>query len=548
VRDSTAIFSRRFPSLARLVLTLAACLPLASLAVACTTPPQIVAISPGRGTGEVPTIQPIKVVFDRPMDRASVASRFHLDPQPPGSIHWLNDETLVFDHAVLHTRTEYRVVIEAGYRDAAGGSNPLRHDWKFTTEAPPTLVSSSPSNADTGVDPATYLSLTFSRPMSLATLQQAISIGPGMHFSLRVDAADPSRVLLAPQSLLSSDKSYPLNISSRATDLHGNRLATGISSRFQTDARQPLRSWISFLAEPQAGQTSGGVWIVNDLHFPRPLVSVPANAYSWSGDGSRLLVQGSDHAWSLLTIATGSLQPLPFQASWAGFLADDGSYAFLNQGHLWVDDGRSPPLEVGNEIHEAAVSPDGTTIAFVVDQPGGGSELDAYNVDLRSHYRLGAENGLIDQVTWAPDAQAIAYRLTRSEPNQRQIRVRSLTGSGDTTTWAQGRVSSPAWQSDSQHLLFQAEVGSSAGPATKLFRRGASDGSSLEPDASTAMPSSNSLDVESFAVSPDGRQVVFISGAKGRASLWSMNADGTGLTTLTGAQESALQPAAPAWI
>lgn len=515
------------------VFLLAALLLLPLGAVGCAAPPQIVSISPGRGAGDVSTAEPITIVFDRAMDQRSVASHFRLDPASRGSVRWQNNQTLVFDHSPLRTSTDYKVILEGGYRDAAGAANSLRHHWSFRTEGPPVLTGSTPSGGDHGVDPSSYLALTFSRPMDLPSLTRALSIGPSVGFTLRADASDPRRVLIAPQALLYPDTSYSVVVGAYAKDVHGNPLPGGVAVGFSTGPPQPLKHWVTFLAASHPGQASDGVWIVNDTQFPRLLSPVQAISFSWSLDGSRLLLQGADRTWSVVSLDHGSPAPLPFKADWAGFLAGDQGYAYLDGDVLRILQADGQTVDVARNVRAAAVLPDGTRLAFAVSDESS-SEIDAYDVALRTHYRLQAESDPIDQVAWSPDGQAIAYRLNASNPTQRQIRVRTFTGAGSTVTLGTGRVSSPAWQADSRHVFFQAVVGSLSAPVTRVFRRGLDQQAGPLVGAAAGMPSRNDLDVQSFSVSPDGREIAFIGATGGHTSVWSMNTDGTGVVELAG--------------
>jgi len=120
-------------------------LSLPLLLLACQSPPQILEISPGKGALDVPTNAPVRIRFDRSLDRGSVAARFSLSPRVDGQIAWEAGNTLVFHHDTLDPNTQYQVRLDAGYRDSQGNVNGFVHSWTFQTEGPPTLRSSSPS-------------------------------------------------------------------------------------------------------------------------------------------------------------------------------------------------------------------------------------------------------------------------------------------------------------------------------------------------------------------------------------------------------------------
>jgi Bacterial Ig-like domain/WD40-like Beta Propeller Repeat len=511
-------------------------LVLVPLATGCAAPPQIVSILPTRGAGDVSTAEPIQITFNRPMDRPSVTSHFRLEPAVGGSVRWLDSQTMVFDHPPLRTDTQYQVFLDGGYRDGLGVANGLRHLWHFTTEAAPTLIGSTPAGGDRGVDPATYLALSFSRPMDLRSLASAISIGPTSEFRLEADPNDPTRVLIAPQGILYPNTSYTVTILPKAKDVHGNHLPQGMTTTFTTGARQPLQRTVGFLGIPTSAQAQPGagvgsaIWTVNDVRFPRLLLPVQASSFSWSPDGTSVLVRGQGRTWSQVPVSGGTPTPLPFQGDWAAFMAN-GSFAFLDGTTLRVALPDGQTLDVATGVREAAVAPDGTTIAFVVDQ-GTGTEVDTYYLDYRARSRLQTAAGVIDQLAWAPDQQALAYRLSGGDPSQRKIEVRLLSGSGGTATLATGRVSSPQWQADGRHLFFQGLVDTQSGPMARVFRRGLGEQAGGALTSAGAMPTRSDLDIQSYAVSPDGREIAFLVGSGGRTSVWQMNSDGTGVVEL----------------
>jgi Tol biopolymer transport system component len=194
-------------------------------------------------------------------------------------------------------------------------------------------------------------------------------------------------------------------------------------------------------------------------------------------------------------------------------------------------------VPVATGVSEAAVSPDGRTIALVVSQ-GDESRIDLYDVDLRTRSRLVTAKGVIDQLDWAPDGSALAYRLSGTDPRARRIEVRGLTGAGDTTTLARGQVSSPQWQSDGRHVFFQGIVDSPLGPVAKVFRRGLTDQGSTALTLSAGIPARTDLNLQSFTVSPDGRQIAFVVASGGHTAVWVMNSDGTGVAQLAGYDSS----------
>jgi len=503
------------------------------LLVACGSPPQVVEISPQRGAGDVRSNEAIRIKFDRPMNRASVGAHLHVEPRVQGSVTWASGSELTFEHVPFSPSTSYQVVLEPGYQDAQGGANAFRHSWSFRTESPPALSESTPGPGDRDVDPAAYLTLTFSREMDPGSLTRAISLSPSAPFVIHQDQGDARHVTLAPQALLESRTGYTVTVGRDARDVDGNRLGTDSTVSFATGDFRPLKHWISFIAETSPGSGGSGIWVVNENRLPRRLVDTPVSAFSWSGDGSRLLLRSPAGTWVDQPLDGVPVQ-LPFTAEWADYLAPGGGYAFLDQGRLQLYRPGTGVVAVANGVTSAAVAPGGGRLAFAVRDPARSdraSEIDGYDTELRTRYRLQTEQDLIDGLTWSADGQGLAYRVDATDAGKRQVRVRSLRD-GSAETVATGDVSAPVWQADRQHVFFTASLPTSTGPVTRVFRFAVSDGShALTPAA--AVPGGRDVEVRQLSPSPDGHQLAFLADAGGRPGVWAMNADGTGVTQLT---------------
>jgi Bacterial Ig-like domain len=495
----------------------------------CGNPPQVVDISPARGATEVRSSEPIRIRFDRAMDQASVAERFRLVPGVQGTLHWASDRELAYEHPPLAASSRYQAVLEPGYRDAGGSVNSLRHSWFFRTEAPPSLAGSAPGAGDRGVDPAAYITLTFSREMDPAALRGAISLSPSVPFAIRPDAADAHKVVLAPSSILEPNVDYSVAVTRDAHDVDGNPLGAGGLVTFTTGDLRPLKHWVGFVAQPTDGTAGDGVWIVDENRFPRRLVAGPADGFSWSSDGRRLLLRTPAGTWSDQALDAAATT-LPFRGDWADYL--DTGYAFLDGARLQILEPDGQVVTVADGVSDAAVAPGGSRIAFVVATPLGGSEIDAYATDLRSRYRLQSEAGTIDGLTWSQDGLALAYRVDPGDPLRSLVRARVLRD-GQAVTVAVGQVSTPSWQADGRHLFFTAVVPTPSGPTAKAFRLTVGDPPPKTLTAGAGMPATPGLQVTSLSPSPDGHQLAFAAETAGRAAVFLMNADGTGLTQLT---------------
>jgi len=503
-------------------------------------PPQIVDYGPQRGSLDVSTAAPIRITFDHDVDQPSVESRLHLAPATTGLITWANAHQLAYVHPTLRTSTLYEVILEPGYRDLAGNTYSLRHHWTFTTEGPPALTAATPANGDSAVDPAAYLSLDFTRQMDPASVKSAITISPNVPFDVRLDPTDSRRAIIAPSQLLDPNTPYRMLLVDTAVDLDGNKLAANQAITFSTGPVHPLRHWITFATNGLDGSPAG-LWIVNESGFPRQLYSsAGVQSFSWSPDGSGLLIQVDGASWRQLAPG-GDATTLDFKGAWAGALAQGMGYVYIDAtGALHRESAAGNAETIADNVAEAAVSPNGLRVAYV--QRSSSNQIWAYDVGLHARYQLVTDSVPVSSLAWAPAGNRIAY--LRSDPSTLTLRVRSLTGAAGTATLATGSLGAPAWLPDSTHIVFAAAVTTASGTTHKAFViNAASPPPGLTLGA--GLPADPSIDVSSPASSPDGHQIAFLSGDQ----VWLMNADGTRPTELTRQDPGSFPYScrAPAW-
>ncbi len=505
------------------------------------SPPQIVDYSPQRGAMDVSTAAPVRITFDHDVDKPSVESRLHLSPSTAGSVNWISGHELQYQHATLQTATAYQVILEAGYRDLAGNVYSLRHHWSFVTEAPPSLIASAPAGGDSGVDPAAYLTLDFTRQMNASSLASAVTIEPHVPFEVRLDPADGRRAIIAPSQLLAANTAYQIAVNTAALDADGNQIDRDQTVGFTTGPLRPLRAWITFAVNNPDG-TPGGVWIVNDQGFPRRLYgAAPVASFSWSPSGDRLLIQGADDTWSEL-VPGGAATALKFKATWAAALASGTGYVYIDEAqvlHRLSADGSDEVVASG--VTQAAVAPGGLRVAFI-QAAGAPAEIWGYDVGLRVRYQLALDTAPVTDVTWAPSGNRIAY--LRADARATSLRVRNLSGSASTTTVATGTIGPPAWLPDSLHIVFAGTVSTATGAVHKAFVVNVV----TPPTALTAasgLPAAPNVEVGAPVPSPDGHQLAFINANQ----VWMMNADGTRPTALTALDTQAFPYSCrtPAW-
>jgi hypothetical protein len=138
--------------------------------------------------------------------------------------------------ANLATNTVFTATVTTGAKDVAG--NPLASNkvWTFTTAPIPTVISTFPSYAATGVSVTASVTATFNETMNATTINGTTFTltGPGSTPVSGAVSYSGTTATFTPSANLASNTSYTATITTGVQDLVANALASSIPWTFTT--------------------------------------------------------------------------------------------------------------------------------------------------------------------------------------------------------------------------------------------------------------------------------------------------------------------------
>ncbi len=511
-----------------MVSTLAAAL----LSGCSITPPQIASVLPVRGSVNVPTSRPIRISFTSAVYHESVEQRFHIMPSVQGHFVWRR-HALYFYHPPLMTDHVYTITLDPGYSGPGELPEPFTHQWSFTTQPAPKLLSFSPAQQGGPVHLSAQMAFSFSRPMKLASLRQALTILPPFDYWLTLAPGNPDQVLLTPTQLLIPNTRYFVTISGQAQDRNGNRLGPSHTYTVLTGAPTPLSNVVSFLVGPgSAGEqlATPGLWEVDATGLPRLLTPGTIESYFWNSSGSEILLEYPGQRWAILLPGQGPPQGLPFRATWAHWLPPAGAAAlrliYLEGGSLYLYSPPAPARLLSADVFQVpAVSAYGQLLAVATPSPLP-TEISLINLD---ELAVVKQIPVVHQVTdlaWSANHLFLAYSQSLGPTPTTSLEVASVTGVPTVTQLAMGTLGSFRWEPSGTELVLAQIIGSSTHPTSRCWVVNVQ--APVPPTATTSLPRQSPISCTDPQPSPDGHQIAFLStNGQGFVIPWLMNSDGS---------------------
>lgn len=257
-----------------------------------TIRPTVTTMSPGEDSFVMGTNSKLTATFSEAMDPATVdATKFRLSDGAnltTGEVNYLpgvvtydstNRIAVFTPTGGLSPNKRYTATIITGIKDL--GSNTINTDfaWCFTTDAldgtAPTVNSTLPNNATTGVPTNRKISATFSEEMNVSSLTPPnFKLTTGLNGATSVSGAVTyygRTVVFTPTQALAANTAYTATITTAATDLAGNPLQAAESWSFTTGASTDVSAPEVNATVPTSGATGVAIGSTINVVFNEPM-------------------------------------------------------------------------------------------------------------------------------------------------------------------------------------------------------------------------------------------------------------------------------------
>jgi uncharacterized protein YfaS (alpha-2-macroglobulin family) len=192
--------------------------------------PILVDRAPVRGE-ELPVDQPLQLVFDQPMDRASVESALSVKGNDgsmiAGALEWASDNVAAFVPAATWARaSSYNVELSTDAKSSKGLALARPESFTVNTIGNLAVAQTIPSNGAQDVAADAVITVIFNRPVvSLTTLSEQSSLPQPVQFSPAIEGAgqwlNTSIYVFQPSKPLEAGTTYQANVPPGLQDTTG---------------------------------------------------------------------------------------------------------------------------------------------------------------------------------------------------------------------------------------------------------------------------------------------------------------------------------------
>jgi hypothetical protein len=214
-----------------------------------TIPPSVISTNPVNGDTNVPIDSIITVTFSEEMDASTITTDTIEvstgSSMVSGTITYSGTIATFTPSTSLLNSTAYTIEIETDVKDLAGNALASHYHSSFMTVSapdvtPPTVISTSPANGDTGVPINSVITATFSEEMDASTITTdtfIVSSGSsGIGNISGMVSYDGTTATFTPSVNLGFNTIYTATITTGAMDLAGNSIASAYTWSFTTES------------------------------------------------------------------------------------------------------------------------------------------------------------------------------------------------------------------------------------------------------------------------------------------------------------------------
>jgi alpha-2-macroglobulin len=271
--------------------------------------PIVVQRSPERGE-ELAADGVVQIVFDRSMDRESVAAALSVSPAVDGKIVWADDRTMRFTpsqplpHAAL-----YDVVLNQGARATDGAALNSAYQFRFATAGFLEVAQALPADGSDEVEAEAVITAVFNRPVVALmvvedqdTLPQPLSFDPPLEGT--GEWLNTSVYVFKPAKPLAGGTTYTVSIKD-IKDVEGNPLEQPYSWSWTT-----VRPKLVFSSPATDDTLPIGVEPRIDLQFNQPIdpASAESSIQLRSSDGAAVPIKLNVYSETLYLSPTVRLE------------------------------------------------------------------------------------------------------------------------------------------------------------------------------------------------------------------------------------------------
>lgn len=268
-------------------------------------PPEVIATSPIDGSYDVSEQARISATFSEEMDPVSlnkytiILSDGNQDISGKITYDKRTSKAAFFPLEKLKTGQKYTVLISNGAKDTAGNAMQSPREWTFTTRKPvvvekPRIDKTYPADKEKDIKPDSKIFVYFNKVMNESTCNVFNIKLTGNSKTMAVSASfvkNGNFVTIVPLENFDFSTEYKVSVSSRVTDIDGQKLDGDYSFSFTTMAKPDIVAPEIVRVTPDDGALNVALNTVISIRFSEPVMknSISASAVSVKNEKGMLI-------------------------------------------------------------------------------------------------------------------------------------------------------------------------------------------------------------------------------------------------------------------